>query len=73
MQEHTNPITKDWSIIRLMAILNLPKKRIVQLLDNDQIYFDYGELCIKNISGLNNYMIVRPMTKTHKLEMHIYV
>lgn len=69
MQEHSNPITRDWSILRLMTYLNLPKQRIVQLLDNDQIYFAFGELCIRNTSGPNVYFIVRPETKAHKLEM----
>lgn len=52
---HTNPLVHTVSITRLISYLNLPRKRVIELLNNDQIIIDHGEIEILVVGGSNKY------------------
>lgn len=56
---HSNPIVQEWSITRLVSYLHLKRSRIIELLNNDQIYLDHGEVQVRNIAGPNVYMMIK--------------
>lgn len=71
--KHTNPITQQFSIARLISILNLPKKRIIHLLNNDHIRLEYGELVIDVLRGENTYSLIKNSTAAKVIEQEVFV
>lgn len=53
---HSNPLTRDWSVTRLMSELSLSKARITYLLDMDQIYLDdFNQVLVREQRGPGCY------------------
>lgn len=60
MNVHTNPICKRYSIGQLVTILDLPRKRVIHLLNNDHIYIDnFGEVAVNTLRGQNTYELIK--------------
>lgn len=60
MNVHTNPICKRYSIGQLVTILDLPRKRVIHLLNNDHIYIDnFGEIGVNTLRGPNQYELIK--------------